>query len=42
MKSKTKSLPEKDRAQLFKTLKTRFEKNMNRHKGLDWENVQAR
>ncbi|PYK31895.1 MAG: DUF4256 domain-containing protein, partial [Verrucomicrobia bacterium] len=33
---------EKDRAQLFKTLKTRFEKNMNRHKGLDWENVQAR
>jgi len=27
---------------LFKTLKTRFEKNMNRHKGLDWAKVQAK
>jgi Protein of unknown function (DUF4256) len=27
---------------LFKTLKTRFEKNMNRHKGLEWAKVQAR
>jgi hypothetical protein len=28
--------------ELFKTLKTRFEKNMNRHKDLDWAKVQAR
>jgi hypothetical protein len=27
---------------LFKELKTRFEKNMNRHKGLEWAKVQAR
>jgi hypothetical protein len=28
--------------QLLKTLKTRFEKNMKRHQGLDWAKVQAR
>jgi len=27
---------------ILKTLKIRFEKNMNRHKGLDWANVTAR
>ena len=27
---------------LFSTLKTRFEKNMNRHKGLKWAKVQAK
>jgi hypothetical protein len=27
---------------LLATLKSRFEKNKNRHKGLDWEKVQAR
>ena len=27
---------------LLKTLKARFEKNMNRHKGLDWSKVQAK
>lgn len=27
---------------LLKTLKTRFEKNMDRHKGLEWTKVQAR
>ncbi|MCF6133416.1 DUF4256 domain-containing protein [Flavobacterium wongokense] len=27
---------------LLKELKTRFEKNMNRHKGLDWAKVQAK
>ena len=31
-----------ERDELLKTLKTRFEKNMNRHKGLDWAKVQAR
>ncbi|HKH46612.1 MAG TPA: DUF4256 domain-containing protein [Thermoanaerobaculia bacterium] len=30
------------RDELLKTLKTRFEKNMNRHKGLEWAKVQAR
>jgi hypothetical protein len=28
--------------ELLKTLKVRFEKNMNRHKGLEWSKVQAR
>ncbi|MES2371559.1 MAG: DUF4256 domain-containing protein [Bacteroidota bacterium] len=28
--------------ELFKTLKTRFEKNMNRHKSLDWTGIQAK
>src|SRR4051812_2739315 len=28
--------------ELLDTLKARFEKNMNRHKGLDWTKVQAR
>jgi hypothetical protein len=32
----------KQREELFNRLKTRFEKNMNRHKGLDWAKVQAK
>ena len=28
--------------ELIKTLKTRFEKNMNRHKGIEWAGVRAR
>jgi hypothetical protein len=28
--------------ELFKVLKARFEKNMDRHKGLDWAKVQAK
>jgi hypothetical protein len=28
--------------ELLKTLKTRFEKNMNRHKGLEWSKVQTK
>jgi hypothetical protein len=31
-----------DRAELVKELKARFEKNTKRHKGLNWEKVQAR
>ena len=27
---------------LLKTLKTRFEKNSNRHKNLNWDKIQAR
>ena len=30
------------REELLSTLKTRFEKNMNRHEGLEWANVQAK
>ena len=37
-----KELLPKQREELLKTLKARFEKNMDRHKGLDWLNVQAR
>jgi len=37
-----KELSPKQREELLKTLKARFEKNLNRHKGLDWAKVQAR
>ncbi len=37
-----KQLSAKDSAELLKTLQDRFEKNMSRHKGLDWEKVQAK
>jgi hypothetical protein len=32
----------KEQEELLKTLKARFEKNMNRHKDLDWAKVQAK
>jgi hypothetical protein len=35
-------LPANRREELLKTLKTRFEKNMNRHKGLEWAEVEAK
>jgi hypothetical protein len=41
VKSK-KELSAKQREELLGALKARFEKNMNRHKGLDWAKVQAR
>ena len=37
-----KNLSAGQREELLKTLKARFEKNMNRHKGLDWTQVQAK
>jgi hypothetical protein len=37
-----KQLSPKQRDELLRALKTRFEKNMNRHKGLDWAKVQAK
>ena len=40
--SKKKELSPKQREELLSTLKTRFEKYMNRHKGLEWAKVQAR
>jgi hypothetical protein len=35
-------LPAERREELLRTLKARFEKNMNRHKGLEWAEVQAK
>ncbi len=37
-----KDLSPKQRAQLLGALKARFEKNMNRHKGLEWAKLQAK
>lgn len=42
MKSNKKELPSKQREELLTTLKARFEKNMNRHKGVEWVKVQAK
>ena len=42
MKSNKKELSPKQREELLKALNARFEKNMNRHKGLDWAKVRAR
>src|SRR6266404_438412 len=42
MNSMKKELSSKQREELLKTLKARFEKNMNRHKGLEWAKVQAK
>ncbi|MGA7754144.1 MAG: DUF4256 domain-containing protein [Candidatus Sulfotelmatobacter sp.] len=36
------TLSKKQREDLLKALKARFEKNMNRHKGLEWAAVQAK
>jgi hypothetical protein len=37
-----KKLSLKQREELFNTLKSRFEKNMNRHEGLEWIKIQAK
>jgi len=39
---KAEKLSAKDREALLKVLQARFEKNMNRHKGLEWAKVQAK
>jgi len=36
------ALSKKQREELLKTLQARFEKNMSRHKGLDWTKIQAK
>jgi Protein of unknown function (DUF4256) len=41
-KSNKKELTREQREQLLRTLKARFEKNMDRHRGLEWSQVQAR
>jgi hypothetical protein len=40
--SNKKDLSAKQRAELLKALQARFEKNMNRHQGLEWARVQAK
>ena len=37
-----KELSSKQREELLKALKARFEKHMNRHQGIEWAKVQAR
>lgn len=37
-----KKLTSKQQDELLRTLKARFEKNMNRHKGLEWDKVEAK
>jgi len=41
MRNKKELSPEQ-REELIRVLKVRFEKNMNRHKGLEWAKLQAR
>jgi hypothetical protein len=40
--NKEKGLPPKQRDELLSAFKARFEKNMNRHKGLEWAKVRAK
>ena len=40
--SKSKKLSSQQREELLTTLKARFEKNTNRHKGVEWARVQAK
>ena len=42
MKGAVKELSPKQREELLTALKARFEKNLNRHKSLEWAKVQAR
>ncbi len=42
MNSNKNELSPEQREELLRTLKARFEKNMNRHKGLEWTKVQAK
>jgi hypothetical protein len=42
MRKLKKELSPEQREELLRALKARFEKNMNRHKGLEWPKVQAK
>lgn len=42
MEDEKRELSQEQREGLLKVLRTRFEKNMNRHKGLEWLKVQAK
>ena len=39
---RAKDMKAKQREELLRALQARFEKNMNRHKGLEWDKVQAK
>ncbi|HVT90898.1 MAG TPA: DUF4256 domain-containing protein [Tepidisphaeraceae bacterium] len=41
-KNNKKKLSSREIAELLKTLKSRFEKHMHRHKGIDWARVQSK
>jgi Protein of unknown function (DUF4256) len=41
-KGNKKELSPKQREELLRVLKARFEKNLNRHKGLEWTKIQAK
>ncbi len=41
-KTNKKELSAKEKEELLKILQTRFENNMNRHKGIDWEKILSR
>jgi hypothetical protein len=42
IRSNKKELAPEQHEELLSALKARFEKNMNRHKGLEWVKVQAK
>jgi hypothetical protein len=42
MKKEIKKLSQDQQEELLKTLKTRFEKNMNRHNGMEWTKVEVK
>jgi hypothetical protein len=42
MDTNKKKLSAEQREELLRTLKARFEKNMNRHKGIEWSNVKTK
>ncbi|MFP5110180.1 DUF4256 domain-containing protein [Neobacillus sp. C211] len=42
MNNEKRKLSPEQHEEILRTLKARFEKNMNRHKGLEWANVQAK
>src|SRR4029450_12172613 len=42
MKNNKKELSPKQREELLRALKARFEKNMNRHEGLEWAKIEAK
>lgn len=42
MSSSKKELSEEQQSELLNTLKERFNKNMNRHKGLEWDKIQVK
>src|SRR5438132_40232 len=42
IKSNKKELSAEQREELLRALKARFEKNMDRHKGLEWAKIQAK